>query len=79
MSGALDPALPKLLVAGTPIPSLVGTFNQLARQQPNANACVAMAPKVDGMRPGLRAQMPTANPERAKSRPAAQPPHGRSR
>ena len=40
------------------VPSLVGTINQIARQ-PNVNACSVMAPRVEGLRPGLRAQLPT--------------------
>jgi hypothetical protein len=57
-TGALDPAVAKLLVGGGAVPSLGGTLNQLARQ-PGANACAVMAPRVDGLRPGLRGQLPT--------------------
>lgn len=65
-SGALEPALGKLLIGGGPVPSLTATLNQLARQ-PNANACALMAPKVDAMRPGLRAQLPTPNADRERT------------
>jgi len=72
--GALDPGLSRLLIGAGPLPSLVGTFGQIARQ-PNINACAIMAPRVDGMRPGLRAQMPTpTNPERDRANRRAQGP-----
>ena len=74
-SGALDPTLPKLLIGGGPVPSLSGTYGQLAKQQPTANACALMAPRVDVMRPGLRGQLPVpTNPERERTR-RAQAPH----
>jgi uncharacterized protein involved in outer membrane biogenesis len=57
-TGALEPGLAKLLIGSGPVPSLTGTFAQLARQ-PKANACALLAQRVDGMRPGLRAQLPT--------------------
>ncbi|MBS0223383.1 MAG: AsmA family protein [Proteobacteria bacterium] len=57
-TGALEPGLAKLLIGAGTVPSLTGTFAQLARQ-PNANACALLAQRVDGMRPGLRAQLPT--------------------
>jgi uncharacterized protein involved in outer membrane biogenesis len=56
-SGAHEPALAKLLIGGGPVPSLVGTLTQISRQT-TANACATMAPRVDGMRPGLRGQLP---------------------
>lgn len=64
-AGALEPGLGKLLIGGGVVPSLAGTFNQIARQ-PNVNACVAMAPRIDGMRPGLRAQLPSPAGERER-------------
>jgi hypothetical protein len=80
-SGALEPNLARLLVGAGVVPSLVGTLNQLARQ-PGSNACTAMAPKVEALRPGLRAQMPTpsADLRATPRRPAATgqthaPPH----
>lgn len=57
-TGVLEPGLAKLLIGAGTVPSLTGTFAQLARQ-PNANACALLAQRVDGMRPGLRAQLPT--------------------
>ena len=39
------------------MPSLVGSLTQISRQT-TANACATMAPRVEAMRPGLRAQMP---------------------
>jgi hypothetical protein len=57
-TGALDPGLTKLIIGAGTVPSLAGTLNTIARQQ-GVNACATMAPRVDGMRPGLRAQMPT--------------------
>ena len=58
-TGALEPGLAKLLIGAGPVPSLAGTLNQIARQPSVGNACSLMASKVDGMRPGLRAQLPT--------------------
>jgi uncharacterized protein involved in outer membrane biogenesis len=65
VAGALEPGLGKLLIGGGVVPSLTGTLNQIARQ-PNVNACVAMAPRVDGMRPGLRGQLPTPAGDRER-------------
>jgi len=74
-AGALEPGLGKLLIGGGVVPSLTGTLNQSARQ-PNVNACAVMAPRVDGMRPGLRAQLPTPTSDRERSnrRTQGQPP-----
>jgi AsmA family protein len=67
VSGALDPGLARLLIGAGPVPSLAGTYAQIAKL-PNVNACALMAPRVDGMRPGLRAQLPMpANPERDRA------------
>ena len=67
-SGALDPGLAKLLIGAGPVPSLAGTYGQIARQPNVGNACALMAPRVDGMRPGLRAQLPVpTNPERDRA------------
>jgi uncharacterized protein involved in outer membrane biogenesis len=72
-SGALEPALSRLVVGAGVVPSLVGTFNQLARQ-PNTNACATMAPKVEALRPGLRAQMPVPSTDvRGGNRRPAKP------
>lgn len=73
-AGALEPGLGKLLIGGGVVPSLAGTLNQAARQ-PNVNACAVMAPRVDGLRPGLRAQLPTpADRERPNRRGQGQTP-----
>jgi uncharacterized protein involved in outer membrane biogenesis len=69
-TGALEPGLSKLIIAAGTVPSLTGTFNTVARQ-PNVNACAVMAPRVEGMRPGLRAQLPTPSAETRGRRPAA--------
>jgi uncharacterized protein involved in outer membrane biogenesis len=70
-SGALDPGLTKLIIGAGTVPSLTGTLNTIARQQ-GVNACATMAPRVDGMRPGLRAQMPTpSNEVRGTRRPVS--------
>jgi uncharacterized protein involved in outer membrane biogenesis len=75
--GALEPALAKLLIGGGPVPSLVGTLTQISRQS-TANACATMAPRVDGMRPGLRGQLPVPsvdlrNPARRQPAQAQMP------
>lgn len=72
-AGALEPGLGKLLIGGGVAPSLTGTFNQISRQ-PNVNACVAMAPRIDGMRPGLRAQLPSPAGDRERANRRVQPP-----
>ena len=42
--------------------------------QQNVNACAILAPRVDGMRPGLRAQLPVPTaPDRANRRAQAPP------
>jgi AsmA family protein len=61
-TGELEPALAKLLVGAGPVPSLSGTLNQLSRQA-GVNACAALAPKVEVLRPGLRAQLPVPTSE----------------
>jgi AsmA family protein len=81
-TGTLEPGLAKLLIGAGPVPSLSGTLAQIARQ-PNVNACAIMETRLDGMRPGLRAQLPTpvVEHERPNRRPAPQQKlrHGRSR
>ena len=61
-SGALDPNLAKLLVGPGAVPSLVGSLTQTARQT-TANACATLAPRVEALRPGLRAQLPVPTAE----------------
>lgn len=65
-AGVLDPAVTKLIIPGGTVPSLVGQLNQAARQA-GANPCAAVAPRVDGLRPGLRAQLPVPTPERQRA------------
>lgn len=81
LSGATEPNLTRLVIGAGVVPSLVGTLNQIARQ-PNINACSVMAPRVEGLRPGLRAQLPVpgadlrAQPRRAAPAPATPPRSG---
>ena len=51
-----------------------GQISQAAKQA-NANPCALVAPRVEGLRPGLRAQMPvpSAADMRRARRPAAGP------
>lgn len=74
-ASALDPALPKLLVGAGTIPSLVAQVSQAGRQA-GANACAVLAPRVEALRPGLRAQMPAppSDMRQRASRPAGQTP-----
>lgn len=74
-ASGVDPNLSKLLVGGGPIPSLVAQVAQAGRQA-GANACAVLAPRVEALRPGLRAQMPapTSDVRQRASRPAGQTP-----
>lgn len=56
-AGALEPNLARLLVPVGVVPSLTAQINQAARQA-GANACALVAPRIEGLRPGLRAQLP---------------------
>ncbi len=67
-AGNLEPNLSRLLVGAGTVPSLVSTYNQIARQAGINNGCAAMLARVDGLRPGLRAQLPV--PPSAVRRPA---------
>lgn len=68
-TGGLDGGVAKLLGGGSgPAWSLTGTIAQLARQ-PGVNACSAMAPKVEALRPGLRGQLPTPALELKSNKP----------
>ena len=51
-AGALEPSLAKLIVPGGGAASLVAQINQAARQA-GANPCAVVAPRVEGLRPGL--------------------------
>ena len=75
-SGALEPALTKLIVPGGSVASLAAQIN-LASRQAGANACAVVAPRVEALRPGLRAQMPVpsaADLRQRSVRPQAQTP-----
>ncbi|OFX01792.1 MAG: hypothetical protein A3D94_21040, partial [Alphaproteobacteria bacterium RIFCSPHIGHO2_12_FULL_66_14] len=56
-SAALEPNLARLIVGAGIVPSLAAQIKQAARQT-GINPCAAVAPRVEGLRPGLRAQMP---------------------
>lgn len=77
-ASALDPAVARLLVGAGSVPSLAAQINQAGRAA-GANACAAVLPRVDGLRPGLRAQLPvpptdgrqrTARPQSRTSGPS---------
>ena len=76
-TGVLEPNLAKLIIGAGVVPSLVSQVNQAARQT-GVNPCTAVAPRVEGLRPGLRAQMPvpSADLRQRPGRPTAtaQPP-----
>lgn len=74
-ASALEPQLARLLVGAGVVPSLVAQITQAARQA-GTNACSAVAPRVEALRPGLRAQLPvpSADTRQRGGRPAAQPP-----
>ena len=75
-TGALEPNLSRLIIAAGVVPSLTAQITAAARQA-GTNPCSTVAPRVDGLRPGLRAQMPTPSAdlrERGGRRPAATPP-----
>lgn len=56
-AGALEPNLARLIIPAGVVQSMSGQINQAAKQA-NANPCAIVAPRVEGLRPGLRAQMP---------------------
>ncbi len=57
LSAALEPGLARLIVPAGSAPSLVAQINQAGRQA-GANPCAVVAPRLDALRPGLRAQLP---------------------
>jgi hypothetical protein len=67
--GALEPGLTRLIVPGGGVASLVAQIN-LAARQAGANACAVVAPRVEALRPGLRAQMPVPSAADLRQRPA---------
>jgi uncharacterized protein involved in outer membrane biogenesis len=60
-ASALEPNLARLIIGGGPVPSLTAQVTQAAKQA-GANPCAVVAPRVEGLRPGLRAQMPVPAP-----------------
>jgi uncharacterized protein involved in outer membrane biogenesis len=75
-AGALEPALARLIVPGGTVPSLAAQIS-LASRQAGANACAVVAPRVEALRPGLRAQMPVpaaADLRQRSARPQSQSP-----
>jgi AsmA family protein len=75
-AGALEPTLARLIVPGGSVPSLAAQIN-LASRQAGANACAVVAPRVEALRPGLRAQLPVpsaADLRQRAARPQAQSP-----
>jgi uncharacterized protein involved in outer membrane biogenesis len=74
LAGALEPNLARLIIPAGVVPSLSAQVNQAARQA-GANPCAVVAPRVEGLRPGLRAQMPVpsaADLRQRGGRPQAQ-------
>ena len=69
-ASALEPNLAKVIIGGGPVPSLTGQVN-LAAKQAGANGCASVAPRVEGLRPGLRAQLPVPSAE-MRQRPGRQ-------
>lgn len=71
-SAALEPNLARLIVGAGVVPSLAAQINQAARQT-GVNPCAVVAPRVEGLRPGLRAQMPvpSADLRQRPGRPTA--------
>ncbi|WP_421997623.1 AsmA family protein [Reyranella sp.] len=77
-AAALEPNLARLIIGAGTVPSLVAQVNQAGRQ-PNANPCAIVAPRVDGLRPGLRAQLPVPPADhRRGGRPSRTPAPQRS-
>jgi AsmA family protein len=68
-AGALEPALTRLIIPGGTVPSLVAQITQASRQA-GVNPCAAVAPRVEGLRPGLRAQMPVPSAADLRQRPS---------
>ena len=71
-SGALEPNLARLIIPGGVVPSLAAQITQAARQT-GVNPCAAVAPRVEGLRPGLRAQMPVPSAADLRQRPGRPP------
>jgi AsmA family protein len=73
-ASALEPNLARLIIPAGVVQSIGGQINQAAKQA-GANPCALVAPRVEGLRPGLRAQMPVpaaADKRHRTGRPKAQ-------
>lgn len=82
-ASSLDPNLARLIVPAGTVPSLVAQIAQASRQT-GVNPCTAVAPRVEALRPGLRAQLPVpAVEQRRPGRPSTthnqKPQRGRQR
>lgn len=75
-ASALEPNLARLIIPAGAVQSMSAQINQAAKQAPaGANPCAIVAPRVEGLRPGLRAQMPVpsaADMRQRGGRPQAQ-------
>lgn len=71
-SNALEPNLARLLVGAGVVPSLVAQIAQAGRQS-GANACAVVLPRLEALRPGLRAQLPVPAVD-TRQRPGRAPP-----
>jgi len=65
-AAALEPGLTRLIVPAGAVPSLVSQIAQASRQS-GVNPCSVVAPRVEGLRPGLRAQLPVPPVEQRRS------------
>ena len=73
-ASALEPNLARLIIPAGVVQSMSSQINQAAKQA-SANPCALVAPRVEGLRPGLRAQMPVpsaADMRQRGGRPQAQ-------
>ena len=66
-ASALEPNLARLIIPAGVVQSMSGQISQAAKQA-NANPCAIVAPRVEGLRPGLRAQMPVPSPADMRQR-----------
>jgi hypothetical protein len=69
-ASALEPNLARLIIGAGAVPSLATQVN-LAAKPAGANGCAVVAPRVEGLRPGLRAQLPVPSAE-MRQRPGRQ-------
>jgi hypothetical protein len=69
-ASAQDPAVARLLMPAGTVLSIAAQLNQAARQA-GVNPCAIVAPRIEGLRPGLRAQLPLP-PTDQRRQPRAQ-------